>query len=157
MRKIIVVTSLILIAFLNGCASVPMASLESDTARKNFPSPSPGTAGLYIYRNTTLGGALKKDIFIDGELVAETAPMTYFYFEVQGGKRKLSTESEFSANDLVVDVEKDKNYFVRQSMRLGVFVGGASFELVPEEEGKKGVLECELANNFNGNVLINTE
>ena len=154
MRKIIVVTSLILIAFLNGCASVPMATVENDTARKSFPSPSPGTAGLYIYRNTSLGGALKKDIFIDDVRVAETAPMTYFYFEVEDGIRKLSTESEFSPNDLIVDVEKGNNYFVRQSIRMGVFVGGADLELVSEEEGKKGVLECKLANNINGNVQI---
>jgi hypothetical protein len=156
MRKIIVVASLILIAFLNGCASVPMSSIENDTARKNFPSPSPGTAGLYIYRNTSLGGGLKKDIFIDDERVAETAPMTYFYFEVQEGIRKLSTESEFSPNDLIVDVEKGNNYFVRQSIRLGLFVGGADLELVSEEEGRKGVLECKLANNIDGNVLVNT-
>jgi hypothetical protein len=154
MRKIIVVTSLILIAFLNGCASVPMAAVENDTARKSFPSPSPGTAGLYIYRNTSLGGALKKDIFIDDVRVAETAPMTYFYFEVEDGMRKLSTESEFSPNDLIVDVEQGNNYFVQQSIKFGVFVGGADLELVSEEEGKKGVLECKLANNINGNVQI---
>jgi hypothetical protein len=134
-----------------------MATVENDTTRKSFPSPSPGTAGLYIYRNTHLGAALKKDIFIDGELVAETVAMTYFYFEVQGGKRKLSTESEFSPNDLIIDVEKGNNYFVRQSMRLGIFVGGAKLVLVPEEEGKKGVLECKLGNNFNANVMVNTE
>ena len=156
MRKIIVGTSLILIAFLNGCASVPMATVENDTARKTFPSPSPDTAGLYIYRNTTLGGSLKKDLFIDGVRVAESAPMTYFYFEVEDGMRKLSTESEFSPNDLIVDVEEGNNYFVRQSIRLGLFVGGADLELVSEEEGKKGVLECKLANNVYGNVPVNT-
>jgi hypothetical protein len=37
------------------------------------------------------------------------------------------------------------NYFVRQYVKLGVFVGGANLEVVPAEEGKKGVLECELA------------
>ena len=65
-----------------------MAPLEQDKARKTFSSPTQGTAGLYIYRNTNLGGALKKFVYIDGELVAETGPMTYFYFEIQGGKRK---------------------------------------------------------------------
>jgi len=155
-RKILLLLTLVGAAFLNGCASVPMASLEDDTARKNFSSPSPGTAGLYIYRNTNLGGALKKFIYIDGELVAETGPMTYFYFEVQGGKRKLSTESEFSENDLIVEVENGKNYFVQQAIKLGVFVGGAKLVLVPEAEGTKGVLECKLADNLNGNVMVNT-
>jgi len=115
-RKTLTLVILVAATYLNGGASVPMASIDNDTARKSFPSPSPGAAGLYIYRNTTLGGVLKKDIFIDGERVAETASMTYFYFEVQGGTRKLSTESEFSPNDLILDVEKVDNYFVRQSI-----------------------------------------
>lgn len=80
--------------------------------------------------------------------------MTYFYFEVPGGKRKLSTESEFSENDLVLDVVPGKNYFVRQSIKMGVFVGGAKLERVREEEGKQGVLECKLARNLNGNVMV---
>jgi len=74
--------------------------------------------------------------------------MTYFYFEVQGGTRKLSTESEFSPNDLILYVEEGNNYFIRQSMRLGVFVGGSDLEQVSEEEGREGVLECKLGKNL---------
>ncbi|MCK4711050.1 MAG: DUF2846 domain-containing protein, partial [Gammaproteobacteria bacterium] len=96
-------------------------------------------------RNSSFGGALKKSVYIDGELIGETAPMTYFFKEVHAGKRKLSTESEFSENDLILDTESGKNYFVRQYIKMGVFVGGANLELVSMENGKKGVLECKLA------------
>ncbi len=71
--------------------------------------------------------------------------MTYFYKEVQRGKHKLSTESEFSNNDLSIDAEKGRNYFVRQYIKMGLLVGGANLELVSEDEGMKGVLECKLA------------
>ena len=52
----------ILIAiFLSGCASVPMAPLEQSNYAKEFKKPSKGKAGLYIYRDSTLGAALKKN------------------------------------------------------------------------------------------------
>jgi hypothetical protein len=153
MRKLVVVASLILSAFLNGCATVPMASVESDKERKEFSHPSQGNAGLYIYRNSAFGGALRKSVYVDGQLVGETAPMTYIYKEVEPGKRILSTESEFSNNDLTLDAKTGQNYFVRQYIKLGLFVGGANLRIVSEEEGKKGVLQCNLANTLDNNSL----
>ncbi len=133
-------------SFLVGCATVPMASVEEDKSKKEFTSPSKDTAGLYIYRNSTFGGALKKTVSIDGKVIGETAPMTYFYRDIQPGVHILSTESEFSDNALTLDAKGGENYFVRQYIKMGVFVGGANFELVSEQEGKEGVLDCKLAN-----------
>jgi hypothetical protein len=137
--------SIIASSYLGGCASVPMASKEEDNTKKEFLAPPQGSSGLYIYRNSHLGGALKKDVYIDGKLIGETAPMTYFYKRVESGKHTLSTESEFSENDLILQAESGKNHFINQYIKLGVFVGGAGLELVPEKEGRNGVLECELA------------
>ena len=131
--------------YLTGCASVPMASIENDKAMKEFALPSGGTAGLYIYRNSTFGGALKKSVYIDGEFIGETAPMIYFYKEIQPGKHNISTESEFSNNDLILDAKVGKNHYIHQYMKMGLVVGGANLEHVSEEEGRKGVLECGLA------------
>ncbi len=135
----------VILLFIAGCASVPMASLEEDKARKTFRPPSDSLAGLYIYRNSNIGGALKKSIYIDGELIGESGPMTYFYKEIPSGEHVLSTQSEFSNNDLTIQAEAGKNLFVRQYIKLGVFVGGANLELVDEDVGMKGVLECKLA------------
>ena len=131
--------------FIAGCASVPMSSAEEDAAKKQFTAPSSGKSGLYIYRNSIFGAALKKTILIDGGVIGETAKKTYFFREVHPGKHELATESEFSDNILIVDFKAGVNYFVRQYIRLGAFVGGANLELVSEEVGKKGVLECKLA------------
>lgn len=145
LKKSLIIISLVISSFLTGCATVPLAPVEEDTARKTFTSPPQGTTGLYIFRNSTLGGALKKSIYIDGELIGESAPMTYFYKEISPGEHILSTESEFSNNDLIVTTEGGQNYFVRHYIKMGLFVGGANLEIVSEEEGKKGVLECKLA------------
>ena len=45
---------------LSGCASVPMASKDDDLALKQFTLPPEDKAGLYVYRNTVFGQALKK-------------------------------------------------------------------------------------------------
>ena len=144
-KKTFALLLLISSAYLSGCATVPMASPEEDQARKSFPIPPRGTSGLYIYRNSNFGGALKKSIYLDGKLIGESAPMTYFYKQINAGKHTLSTESEFSNNDLMLQAQSGKNYFVRQYIKMGVFVGGAGLELMSEKEGKEGVLECNLA------------
>ena len=130
---------------LAGCASVPMGSIEDDKAKKGFLPPPQGTAGLYIYRNSNFGGALKKSVYIDGELIGETAPKTYFYKILQAGKHTISTESEFSDNDITLDAIDGKNYYLHQFITMGLFVGGAKLELVSNEVGRNGVLECQLA------------
>jgi len=71
--------------------------------------------------------------------------MTYFYKEVSPGQHTLSTQSEFGNNDMIIKTDQGKNYFVRQYIKMGVFIGGANLELVSEEDGKKGVSECNLA------------
>ncbi|WP_370694274.1 DUF2846 domain-containing protein [Psychrobium sp. 1_MG-2023] len=62
-----------------------------------------------------------------------------------GAEHKLSTESEFSPNDLLVKTESGKNYFVSQYIKMGVFVGGAGLELVDEGKGQKEVSKLDMA------------
>lgn len=72
--------------------------------------------------------------------------MSFFYEEVKGNaEHKISTESEFSPNDLLLKTENGKNYFIKQYLKLGVFVGGANLELVNEKEGKEDISELEMA------------
>lgn len=134
------------LSFLSGCASVPMESEEKSELAKKFNPPSKGNSGLYVYRSGSFGGALKKDIHIDGKCLGESARNVFFYEEVKGDTtHKITTESEFSPNELLLKVAAGKNYFVRQFIKMGAFVGGADLELVSEEEGKQAVSELSLA------------
>lgn len=131
---------------ITGCASVTMADKDASAKAKEFNSPTSGNAGLYIYRNSFVGKALKKDIWVDGACVGESAPDVFFYTEVEGGKKhNIDTESEFSPNSLELMVEAGKNYFIRQFIKMGVFVGGAGLEQVSEDQGKKEVSQLEMA------------
>lgn len=145
LKRSSIVFMLLFLSYLTGCASVPLAPAEDDELRKRFAPPPRGAAGLYIYRNSSFGGALKKSVYINGKLIGETAPKTYFYKAVKPGNYKITTESEFGDNDLLMKAKRGKNYFIRQSIKMGVFVGGAKLTLMSEEEGREGVLECRLA------------
>ena len=134
-------------AFLfSGCASVNMASKEESAAAKEFRSPAAGNAGVYVYRNSFVGQALKKDVWIDGKCIGESANKVFFYTQVPGGKTyKIDTESEFSPNTLEIALAAGKNYFIRQFIKMGVFVGGAGLEEIPETQAKQEISETEMA------------
>ncbi|MES2682978.1 MAG: DUF2846 domain-containing protein [Pseudomonadota bacterium] len=144
LEKNIVIAAAAILA--SACATVPMENKDASNRAKLFNAPSPGQAGLYIFRGGGPGGALKKDIRVDGTCLGESAPKVFFFTEVAGNREHtLSTESEFSANDLKLVTQSGKNYFVQQSMKMGVFVGGAKLTVVDESEGKQSVQKLEMA------------
>lgn len=144
-KSLLLVFAFIFTSWLSGCATVPMAPSAQDQAMKAFNPPAKGMSGLYIFRDSSFGGALLKSIYVDGKFLGESGPNVYFYTEVRPGEHTLSTESEFSENHLKLTTEAGKQYFVRQYIKMGLFVGGANFEIVPDNEGKKAVMECKLA------------
>jgi hypothetical protein len=90
MKKIVL--SMITIALVAGCASVKMESKEASDKAKQFAAPAAGMAGVYVYRDSFVGKALKKDVWIDGKCIGESAPDTFFRTEAAPGKHTLSTD-----------------------------------------------------------------
>ncbi|MCI1034518.1 MULTISPECIES: DUF2846 domain-containing protein [Raoultella] len=145
MNKIIFAAVILSSALLGGCASVPLASNAENATAKSFPAPESGKAGLYVYRDSFVGKALKKDVYLDGRCLGETADRVFFYQQISASQpHTLGTESEFSPNNLTLNVAPGKNYFVRQYIKMGVFVGGAGLEQVPESEGMRVVSKPEV-------------
>jgi hypothetical protein len=141
--------------FLAGCGSVPMQSQEVSETAKLFPLPPQGKAGLYIFRTDTLragfvGGLLKKDIWIDGKCIGESAAKTFFYEEVAaGGEHTISTESNpfLVPNELELIPEAGKNYFIEQYMEMTLGGAKAKLRLVDEEAGRAGVARANMVAN----------
>ena len=143
--KKIALLALVSVLF-TGCAFVKMEDDDITTKAKKFAPPSAGNAGLYVYRDSFVGKSLKKDILVDGKCLGESASDVFFRTEVSGGKEhQISTESEFSPNTLKLIFDVGKNYFVRQYIKMGAFVGGADLELVPEAQGKEAVAKLGMA------------
>lgn len=149
LSKVVISAAMSSVLFITGCASVPMASKDTNTALKSFSPPPTGKAGLYIYRNTLQGQSLKKTVSIDGYELGQTANKVFFYKQISPGLHTLATESEFSDNQINFQAESGKNYFAEQYIKYGVFVGGAGIRMVEEQTGKQGVLKCNLAEQQN--------
>ena len=129
-----------------GCASVPVANQERTAAAKQFKQPEQGKSGVYIYRTGGLGTALKKDIKINGNCIGETAPNVFFHEELPSEQEYIiSTESEFSPNDIKLYTKSGENYFIKQYIRPGLVVAGAGLKLVNQAEGQKAIQKLKLA------------
>jgi len=134
------------VMFFGGCSTVPLEPKEMSESAKSFNTPPEGKAGLYVYRDSFVGQALKKDIWINKKCLGETANGIFFYKNVEGNKKHiLSTESEFSANNLSIEARSGKNYYVRQYIKMGVFVGGAGLKMIEEKEAQKNISKLDLA------------
>ncbi|MBI3561624.1 MAG: DUF2846 domain-containing protein [Gammaproteobacteria bacterium] len=136
-------TSIVIILSLVGCASVPMGDPKQDAALKTF-SAKPGVAGVYIYRNESMGGAVRMDVEVDGKPLGQTAAKTFFYTEVSPGKHTITSKAE-NTDNLDVDTVAGKLYYVWQEVKMGILYARTKLHLMSDVEGKKGVLETNLA------------
>ncbi len=74
---------------LTGCASVPMASIEQDTAAKTFVAPS-NLSRIYLYRNETFGGAIPMTVSLDKKNDGTIRAQNLFYVgRFSGGAHNL--------------------------------------------------------------------
>jgi hypothetical protein len=127
-----------------GCASVPMAPPEVDRAAKEFPAPPPGRSQVYVYRNESLGSAVRFDLTVDGFLVGSTGPKTYLLFPVTPGQHTLVSRAE-NADPFPMVTEAGKTYFVWQEVKMGMFSARSRLGLVEAVKGQAGVKACGLA------------
>ena len=146
-KKLIVAAVLVGSAFVTGCASVPMASPERDSQAKTF-SVKPNKSNIYVYRNESMGAAVKLPVVVNGKIVGDTAAKTFMLLEVNPGKHKLVSKGETDSTlDLVT--QPRANYFVWQEVKMGAWAASSKLQLVDEATGKAGVAECKLTETHN--------
>ncbi len=146
MHKLSILALLFVFFCTSGCATVPLEAPEVSAKAKEFATPPADKAGLYIYRSSFVGQSLKKDIWVDGICVGQSANNIFFYHEVSGDKEHtIATESEFSPNGLKITTRGSTNYFIEQDINMGLFVGGADLELIDPEIAKKDIVKLDMA------------
>lgn len=128
---------------LAGCASVNMGDSKQDAALKTF-SIAPDKSGVYIYRNESMGAAVKMDVALDGNPIGQTAAKTYLYKEVSPGKHTITSKAE---NDFSLDIDAKPGalLYIWQEVKMGVLYARTKLHLVNEVDGKIGVNETKLA------------
>ena len=132
---------LFIVLTLAGCATVPMADNGSDTIAKSF-APVVGKAVVYVYRNETLGAAIKMNIKVDDRPVVQSASKTYFRFVLEPGRHVI--ESQHGSSALEMDAEPGGVYYVWQEVKMGFWSGGSALHLVDAGKGQADVKECRL-------------
>lgn len=141
-KKLVVLVLVVAASLLTGCASVPMASPERDAQAKSF-AVQPDKSNIYLYRNESMGAAVKMDVVLDNNPVGKTVAKSYMKLEVAPGQHTIVSKAE---NDDVLNIntEAGKNYFVWQEVKMGILYARNLMHLTDEQTGKAGVLECKL-------------
>lgn len=127
---------------LGGCASAPMASLEHDSSAKEF-KPQPDKAGLYIYRSETMGMAFPMTVVVNGKTLGQTAAHTYFLVNVTPGTYRIESHAE-DISTLNLTLKANKNYYVWEEVKMGMWSPRSSLQQVGDDAGQKGVLDSKL-------------
>lgn len=142
-RRIALLVALVALGAMGGCASVPMASSQQDTAAKQFHAPA-DKSRIYLYRNETFGSAIKMAVSLDGKSMGQTGPHTYFMWDVAPGRHTIESLTE-NTPKLTLDTKPGQLYFVWQEVKMGFLSPRSALHKVDRQTGEKGVMECRLA------------
>ncbi len=141
MKKLLAVAVLAL--NLVGCATVNMGDAKQDAALKTFKAPR-DKAGVYVYRNETIGAAIKMNVEVDGQPIGQTGANTYLYKEVSPGKHTFTSNAE-NDSTIEVDAKPGTLLYIWQEVKMGFGSARSKLQLVERAQGQKGVLETKLA------------
>ena len=137
-------TSLLALSLLaTACASVPMASLDADRVAKEFRT-TPGKSNLYVFRDESMGGAVKMTVVLDGRMLGDTAAKTFLLTPVAAGPHALVSKTENDAR-LEFTAVPGKNVYVWQEVKMGVWAARSDLHLMDEEAAKERIAACSLA------------
>ena len=148
MRIIWYVLALCAVVLSVGCATVPMASADLDSSAKTF-APAEGKANIYVARGMGyFGGAINFQIAVDGKLIGNIAPGTYFLISCDPGSHVVVAISQYNTEKAKLDVQENSNYFYDVGWHMGLITGKVAIKQIDEEEGKKLVQRCKRAESL---------
>ncbi len=125
-----------------GCASVNMGDAKQDAAAKTFAAPQKA-AGIYVYRNETMGAAIKMDVEVDDKQIGQTAANTFLYKEVTPGKHTITSKAE-NTDTVEVDAKPGMLYYIWQEVKMGLFQARSNLTQTDEARGRQGVLASKM-------------
>jgi PBP1b-binding outer membrane lipoprotein LpoB len=141
-RKFTAAIALTAALVLSGCASVPMASQSADTQAKSF-RPATDQASLYIYRNESLGRAVKMAVLIDDKPVGTTVAESYIHQTLPPGKHVIVSKAE-NDTSVSIDMKAGQTYVVWQEVKMGFVSARSALHVVDAQKGQTGVQQCTL-------------
>ena len=137
MRRLLVTAFLLL----SGCASSPMAPESLDAEAKQFATPPPGKANIYVYRESFFfGAAVPFQAVLDGRIAGSLAANTYLLVSVPVGQHALMVTAYENSQLERITAETGRRYFFKAVAVPGLVSPRVALEPVNEQEGRRGVL-----------------
>jgi hypothetical protein len=141
-RCFLLLAAVVFTGLMSACASVPMATMEEDTNAKKFEVSS-DQSRIYVYRNETFGGAIKIAVTLDGKMMGQTAPNTYFMWDVAPGDHTISCIGE-NVIEFDLSTRPGTSHFVWREMKMGMWSAGCALHEVDAATGKAAVMDTKL-------------
>lgn len=138
-----IVATVLMASALVGCASVPMGDPARDAELKTF-QVAPGKAGVYVYRNESIGAAVKMSVELDGAPLGQTGAKTYLYKDITPGKHIVVSKAE-NTDSIEFDAKPGSLTYVWQEVKMGVMSARTKLHVASDADGKQGVTASKLA------------
>jgi hypothetical protein len=120
-----------------------MGDPARDTQLKSFQAV-PGQVAVYVFRNESMGAAVKMDVIVNGRNIGETAANTFLYAEVPPGKVSVASKAE-NTDTIELEAKAGDVVYLWQEVKMGLMFARTKLHIVPAEQGQKGVRETKLA------------
>lgn len=101
---------------------------------KNLEPPEDKSL-VYVYRPSVAGGVIPMPVLYDNNLIGITKAKDFVYAFLEPGEHYITSEAESSAT-IQIKTEAGKTYYVRQKVKMGIWVASTDLELVDEEKGR---------------------
>jgi hypothetical protein len=136
-KSFAIITSLLLLAFLSGCAAKGPAFTQIDNL-------STDKGLVYIYRVPSIkGAAISYDIYANEKPIFTLKNGGYFPYQTNTGEIEFSASTE-AKSAITVDVEAGQTYYIKGSLSVGFLMGRPHLSIVSSDVGGKEIQECVL-------------
>ena len=124
---------------LSSCASGPSYA----ESLKTMPPIPKGKGRVFVYRDTSLGAAVRPKVRIDDQPVGTSVAKGFIYSDQAPGPHVVSLVTEWKHKDTVA-VTAGQPSFVRTHVTMGAFVGHVIPTAVSPAEAKSEIQNCKL-------------
>ena len=137
LRIVVLLVSLLAAALLMaGCTSTPEAQPERNALAKEFLT-HPAASTIYVYRGEFNHFDTDTVLYLDGRVVGNTAPGTYFRIDTTPGRHILHGTG-IDVGEIALHTRAGQLYIVE----LNVLGGHSNFRLMPDGVGRERVRAC---------------
>ncbi|HSH85261.1 MAG TPA: DUF2846 domain-containing protein [Guyparkeria sp.] len=130
---------------LTGCASALTGqgdqAQDAAQAAEAF-SPPPGKGSLYIFRDEVFGAAVPMRVSVNGHVLGQTRPNTYFWLTLDPGRYRIESQIE-NVSTVQVTVSAGENTFVWQEVKMGMWMARSLLQQVDAKRGRQGVIDAK--------------